>query len=109
MLGLFLFDPYLTSYFQNNFPNDVQTEIHSPSRIGFALGDRRTFVVDVLTLSLIGCNPSEIVRAAARRFNTMIPEAEAKYVHKLETLMEHHNMVGKVQRVLGASAVKGQT
>ena len=30
----------------------------------------------------------------------MIPDAEAKYVHKLEALIEHHNMVDKVQRVL---------
>ena len=41
------------------------------------------------------------MRAVARRLNTMIPRIEAKYVHRLETLMEHHKMVDKVQRFMG--------
>ena len=68
--------------------------------MGYGIGDHRMFVVDVLTASLIGCNPPKIVRAATRGLNIMIPDAEAKYVHKLEALIEHHNMVDKVQRVL---------
>ena len=43
---------------------------------------------------------SQIVRAAARRLDTMIPGAEAKCVHRLEILMEHHEIVDKVQRLL---------
>ena len=69
--------------------------------VGYGIGDHRMFVVDFLTSSLIGCNPPMIVRAAARRLNTVIPRAEAKYVHRLETLMDHHKMVEKVQRFLG--------
>ena len=57
------------------------------------IGDHRLFVIDILTSSLIGCNPPKIVRAAARRHNTIIPEAEANYVHKLEALMDHHNRI----------------
>ena len=30
----------------------------------------------------------------------MIPEAEAKYMHRLRTLMEHHKIVDKVQSFL---------
>ena len=57
-------------------------------------------MIDFLTSLLIGRNPPKIVRAAARRLNTMTPGAEAKYVHRLETLMEHHTIVDKVQRLL---------
>ena len=57
-------------------------------------------VIDFLTSSLIGRNPPKIVRAAARRLNTMIPGVEAKYVHMLEALMEHHKIVHKVKRLL---------
>ena len=51
------------------------------------------FVMDILTSLLIGRSPPKIVRAAARRLNAMIPNTEAEYVHRLETLMEHHKMV----------------
>ena len=69
--------------------------------VGYGVGDHRMFVVDFLTSSLIGYNPPKIVRAAARRLNTKIPQTEAKYINRLESLMEHHKMVDKVQRYLG--------
>ena len=64
--------------------------------VGYGVGDHRMFVIDFLTSSLIGCNPPKIVRAAARRLNTIIPGVETKYVNMLEALMEHHRIVHKV-------------
>ena len=69
--------------------------------VGYGVGDHRMFVIDFLTSSLIGSNPPKIVRAAARRLNTMIPGVEDKYVNMLEKLMEHHRLIHKVQRLLG--------
>ena len=40
---------------------------------GYGIGDHRLFVLDFLTLSLIGHDPPKIVRATARRLNTNIP------------------------------------
>ena len=50
---------------------------------GYGVGDHRLFVVDILTLSLIGHDPPKIVRAAARRLNTTIPKAETNYLQKM--------------------------
>ena len=76
--------------------------------VGYGVGDHRMFVIDFLTYSLIGCNPPQIDRAAARRLNTMIPGAEAKYVHRLETLMERNKTVDKVQRLLHKVQTKAE-
>ena len=64
--------------------------------VGYEVGDHRMFVIDFLTSSLMGCNPLKIVRAAARRLNTMTPGVETKYVRRLEALMEHHKIVDKL-------------
>ena len=72
--------------------------------VGYGVGDHRMFVIDLLTSSLIGCNPPKIVRAAARRLNTVIPGVEDKYVTMLEDLMEHHRLV----HCSGSCAVAGQ-
>ena len=42
--------------------------------VGCGVVDHRMFVIDFLTLSLKGCNPPKIVRAAARRLNIMISD-----------------------------------
>ena len=43
---------------------------------GYGIGDHRLFVLDCITLSLIGHDPPKIVRSAARRLNTNIPSGE---------------------------------
>ena len=68
--------------------------------VGYGIGDHILFVIDILTSSLIGCNPRKIARAAARRLNTMISEVKARYVHRPEALTKHHKMVDKVQSFL---------
>ena len=53
---------------------------------GYGIGDHCLFVLDFLTSSLIGHEPPKIVRAAARRLNTNIPQRQ--------TLL--HQQVGRV-------------
>ena len=63
---------------------------------GYGVGDHRLFVVDMLTSSLIGHNPSKIFRAVARRLNTTIPRAKANYVGRLVDLIVEHRLVKRV-------------
>ena len=42
---------------------------------GFGIGDHRLFVLDFLASSLVGHDLIKIVRAVARRLNTLIPSA----------------------------------
>ena len=51
---------------------------------GYGIEDHRLFVLDFLTLYLIGHDPPKIVRAAARRINTNIPSGELYYINRLE-------------------------
>ena len=76
--------------------------------VGYGVGDHRMFVIDFLTSSLIGCNPPKIVRAAARGLNTMILSVEDEYVNMLETMMEHHRLIHKVQRLIGDGLSEGE-
>ena len=63
---------------------------------GYGVGDHRVFVLDFLTTSLIGQSPPKIVRAAARRLNTMIPGAESNYIGRLEDWIVEHRLIEKV-------------
>ena len=72
--------------------NQKQKSLH------YAMLDHRLFVVDILTLSLVGYDPPKIVRAAARRLNTTIPKAETNYLHKMESLVIKHRIVERLNR-----------
>ena len=50
---------------------------------GYGVGDHRVFVVDFLTLSLVGSTPPKIVRSQARKPNTIIPGVATKNVEGL--------------------------
>ena len=63
---------------------------------GYGIGDHRLFVLDFLTLSLIGHDPPKIVRAAARCLNTNIPSANRYYINRLEELITKHKIVERV-------------
>ena len=39
----------------------------------YGVSDRRLFVIDLLTASMIGQTPPRIIRSGARRLNTKIP------------------------------------
>ena len=63
---------------------------------GYGVGDHRLFVVDFLTSSLVGSTPPKIVRAEARRLNTKIGGAAAKYSDEVERLTLQHKVIERV-------------
>ena len=82
---------------------DVQVVGACVMPAGFGVGDHRMFVVDFCTASLLGLTPPKIVRSLARRLNTMIPGAEARYIKVLEELMVRHKMVPKLTAAASVS------
>ena len=65
---------------------------------GFGKRDHHLCVLDFLTFSLVGHNPTKIVRAATRRHNTQIPSAEQKQQlpRSVENLIIEHTIVKSV-------------
>ena len=63
---------------------------------GYGVGDHRLFIIDFLTLSLIGNVPPWIVRAQARRLNTNIPRAAENYVNQFEKNVLRHNIIQRL-------------
>ena len=57
------------------------------------------FVVDFCTASLVGLTPPKIVCSQARRLNTMIPGAEARYLKVLEEMMVRDTRTSNRQRM----------
>ena len=52
--------------------SDVQVISACVMPVGYGVGDHRAFIIDFLTSSLIGTNPTTVVRPAARRLNTRL-------------------------------------
>ena len=67
---------------------------------GFGIGDHKLFVVDFNLESLVGQAPPRVIRAAARRLNTKLPQVTQRYIDKLEHLLRSHRIA---QRTLEAS------
>ena len=63
---------------------------------GYGIGDHRLFVLDFLTLSLMGHDPPKIVRVEARRLNTNIPSSKLNYINRVEELITKHKIVERV-------------
>ena len=63
---------------------------------GYGIGDHLLFVLEFLRSSLIGNDPTKIVRAAARRLNTNIPSGELYYINRLEELITKQRIVERV-------------
>ena len=57
---------------------------------GYGVGNHRLFVVDFKTTSPIGATPPKIVRAAARKLNTNIPQAAEKHNAHFEKNVRSH-------------------
>ena len=68
---------------------------------GFGIGDHRLFVVDVLASSLIGHEPLRVMRPCARRLNTKLPGAVARYNEKLEELVLNHRILERMGKADG--------
>ena len=63
---------------------------------GYGVGDHRLFVIDFLTSSLVGASPPRVVRAAARRLNSMLEKASNKYRNKYEDQVARHRVIERI-------------
>ncbi len=62
---------------------------------GNGVGDHQLFVIDFLTPSLVGASPPRVVRAAARRLNSMLEKAADKYRKKYEDQVARHRVIDR--------------
>ena len=63
---------------------------------GYGIGDHRLFVVDILTSTMVGHQPTRVARPCARRLNTKIPGALTKYNERLESLVLEHRIIERM-------------
>ena len=71
---------------------------------GYGVGDHRLFVLDVLTYSLIGQTPPQIIRSGARRLSTKIPLTKDNYTNVLENLVLSHRLTERMVAAHNASS-----
>ena len=72
--------------------NDLQVVGACVMPAGYGIGDHRLFVVDFLLNSMIGVAPPKIVRLAARRLNTKLPNVAGKYRESFESKLVEHKL-----------------
>jgi len=79
--------------------SDVQVISACVMPVGYGVGDHRAFIIDFLTSSLIGTNPTTVVRPAARRLNTRLARGVDKYIDKVEDGLVHHKIFERIRDV----------
>jgi hypothetical protein len=60
---------------------------------GYGIGDHRMFILDVTMESLIGKNPTKVVRPTSRRLNSKMPRCGEVYVQSLERNILQHRLL----------------
>jgi hypothetical protein len=63
---------------------------------GYGIGDHRLFIVDIVSLSLIGGNPPRILRPTARRLNTRLPKVSERYATLYESNVIKHQLIERL-------------
>ena len=91
------------TYFRGSTPidavwatTDVQVVNACAMPCGYGAGDHRLFVIDFLISSMVGQSPIKVIRPAARRLNTRIPEVATKYITALEKLISRHRLIERL-------------
>ena len=64
--------------------------------IGYGVGDRRAFLLDVTSRSVVGHNPQPVKKPTARRLNTRIPRCSERYNAILEEKFIQHQIIPKL-------------
>ncbi len=57
---------------------------------GYGIGDHRMFVLDITMESLVGKNPTKVVRPASRWLNSKLPRCGEAYNKSLESNIVQH-------------------
>lgn len=75
---------------------DLQISAACIMPVGYGIGDHRLFVIDILTATMVGQQPTRIARPCARKLNTKIPGALRNYNEKLEALVLNHRIIERM-------------
>jgi hypothetical protein len=65
---------------------------------GFGIGNQCLFVIDMLTVSIVGLQPQRIVGPKARRPNSKIPGTALAYRERLKSLLLKHRIIEQLGR-----------
>jgi hypothetical protein len=60
---------------------------------GYGIGDHQMFIIDVTMESLVGKNPTKVVRPASRWLNSKMPRCGRAYVKSLERNIVQHRLL----------------
>ncbi len=70
--------------------------------LGYGIGDHQMYVLDITMESLVGKNPTKVVRPASRRLNSKVPKCGEAYVKSLENNIAQHQ---HLERLMQSTAV----
>lgn len=106
VIGDFTHSPLPSTFFRGSTPIDAiwaTKDIHITGACmmpcGYGVGDHRLLVIDFTLQSIIGSSPRKVIRPAARRLNTRIPQVLQKYTTNLETLFTRHKVVERLEHL----------
>jgi hypothetical protein len=57
---------------------------------GYGIGDHRAFILDLSLESLVGGNPTKIVRPVSRKLNSKLPKCGEEFIQSLESNIIRH-------------------
>jgi hypothetical protein len=66
---------------------------------GYGIGDHQMFVLDIILESLVGRNPTKVVRPASQRLNSKVPSCGEVYVQSLECNIVQHRLLERLNEV----------
>ncbi len=66
---------------------------------GYGIGDHQIFVLNITMESLVGKNPTKVVRPASRRLNSKMPQCRKVYVQSLEQNIVQHRLLEQLNKV----------
>jgi hypothetical protein len=65
---------------------------------GYGVGDHRAFILDLLLESLVGENPTKIVRPVSRKLNSKLPKCGEEYIQSLESNIIRHHLLERLHK-----------
>ncbi len=63
---------------------------------GYGVGDHRSFILDLTLESVVGENPTKIVRPVSRKLNSKLPKCGEEYIQSLESNIIRHRLLERL-------------